>query len=59
MDIENVTFKLLTIELPKGAGRVNPLITSTGKRCIITIRNKDSICLARAIVVGLAVNNQD
>ena len=59
MDIENVTFKLLAIELPKGAGRVNKLITPQGKKSIISITNVDSMCLARAIVVALAVNNKD
>jgi len=35
------------------------IITVDGKRSIIQIRNKDTLCLARAIVVGLAVNNRE
>jgi len=55
MDIEDITFKLLKIEIPEGAGRrVNRIITANNKRSIIQIRNSDTLCLARAIVVGLA-----
>ena len=57
MEIENVTFKLLTIELPKGAGKRVNSIVSLDKKSIISVKNYDSICLARAIVVSLAVNN--
>jgi len=59
MELENITFKLLAIELPTGAGkRVNRIITSDSKRSIIQVTNDDTLCLARAIVVGLAVNNK-
>jgi len=58
MELENITFKLLAIELPTGAGRVNTIITVDSKRSIIQVKNYDTICLARAIVVGLAVNNK-
>jgi len=58
MDIEDLTIKLLKIKIPKGAGRVNKIITVGSKRSIIQIRNKNTICLARAIVVGLAVNHR-
>jgi len=59
MELENITFKLLAIELPTGAGRVNTIITADSKRSIIQVRNYDTICLARAIVVGLAVKNKE
>ena len=54
MDINDITFKLLKIEIPVGAGRrVNKIITADNKRSIIQIRNRDTLCLARSIVVGL------
>ena len=59
MDIEDITIKLLKIKIPQGAGRVNRIITVGSKRSIIQIKNKDTICLARAIVVGLAVNHKE
>lgn len=59
MKPEDLTFKLLNIHIPTGSGRVNRIITVDGKRSIIQIRNKDTLCLARAIVVGLAVNNRE
>jgi len=54
MEIEDITFKLLKIEIPEGAGKVNRIITVRRKRSIIEIVNIDTLCLARAIVVGLA-----
>jgi len=56
MKMEDITFKLLSVEIPAG-GRVNKIITVDSKRSIIQIRNNDTICLARAIAVGLAVVN--
>ena len=35
------------------------IITVDSRRSIIQIRNKDTICLAIAIAVGLAVNNRE
>ena len=58
MDIEDITIKLLKIEISTG-GRVNRIITVDNKRSIVQIRNKDTICLARAIVVGLAVYHRE
>jgi len=57
MKMEVITFKLLSVEIPTG-GEVNKIITADSKRSTIQIRNKDMICLARAIAVGLAVNNR-
>ena len=59
MKVEDITFKLLTIQTTTG-GRVNKIITVDSKRSIIQIRNKDTMCLSRAtIAVGLAVNNRE
>jgi len=53
-----LTFKLLTIQIPTASGRtVNRIITVDSKRSIIQIRNKDTICLARSIVVSLSVKD--
>jgi len=59
MELENITFKLLAIELPTGDGRVNTIITVDSKRSLIQVKNYGTICLARAIVVGLAVNSKE
>ena len=58
MKMEGITFKLLSVEIPTG-GRVNKTITADSKRSIIQNRNKDTICLARAIAVGLAANTRE
>ena len=60
MDIEDITFKLMAIEIPKGEGRrVNAVIDVQNKRSIIQVKNYDSMCLARSIVVALANNNKE
>jgi len=59
MKPEALIFKLLNIQIPTGSVRVNRIITVDSKRSIIQIRNKDTLCLSRAIVVGLAVNNRE
>ena len=60
MKIEDITIKLLKIKIPTGSGgRVNRIITVDSKHSIIQIRNKDTICLTRATVVGLAVNHKE
>ena len=60
MKMEDITFKLLKIEIPTGTGkRVNRIISVDSKRSIIQLRNKDTLCLARAIVVALATLNRD
>ena len=38
---------------------MNRIITVDSKRSIIQIKNKDTVCLARATVVGLAVQNKE
>jgi len=59
MKPEDITFKLLTIEIPVGKGRrVNKIITVDSKRSIIQITNKDTICLARALIICLAAHRR-
>jgi hypothetical protein len=53
LTIEDITFKLMAIEIPKGSGRVNAIINLDSKRSIIQIKNKDTICLARSIIHGV------
>ena len=57
--MEDITFKLLSVKIPTGSGKVNKIITVDGKCSIIQIRNKDTICLARALIVALAANNRE
>src|SRR6476469_7799465 len=57
MDIENITFKLIAIEIPQGSGRkVNAIINLDDKRSIMQIKNNDTMCLVRAIIVALSYN---
>jgi len=57
--MENITFKLIKIEIPTGTGKtVNRIISVDSKRSIIQIRNKDTSCLARSTVVALATLNR-
>ena len=44
MEIEDITIKLLKIEIPTGSGRrVNKIITVQSKRSIIQIRNRHNM----------------
>ena len=55
INIDNITFKLTTIELPHGTGRkVNTIINLDDKRSITQISNKDTICLVRAVIVAFS-----
>src|SRR5207249_4423613 len=56
MNIEDIIFKLLAIELPQGTGRPNAVINLDNKRSITQISNNDTLCLVRAILVGLTYN---
>jgi len=58
IEMEDITFKLLKTEIPTGAGRVNRIITVDDKHCIIHIRDDDTLCLARSVVVALATNER-
>jgi len=60
IDYYDMKIKLITIQIPTGSGKtVNKIIILDGKRSIIQIRNKYTICLARSLVVGLAVHNRE
>ena len=54
MNIEDVSFKLTAIEIPQGTGRPNAIINLDDKRSITQVKNNDSICLVRAIIVSLS-----
>jgi hypothetical protein len=45
----------MAIEMPQGSGRVNAIINLDNKRSIIQIKNKDTICLARSIIVRISI----
>jgi hypothetical protein len=57
--MENMTFKLDAVEIPTGTGRVYKIVKVESKISIIQVRNYDTMCLARSIVVGLAVRNKE
>ena len=49
--MEDIKFQLLSVEIPTGF-RVNKIITADSKLSIIQIRNKDTICFARALLLA-------
>ena len=57
LDIEDITFRLMAIEIPSGGKRPNKIIDVYNSRCIIQIKNKDTSCLVKAIIVAMSVNN--
>ena len=57
LDIEDITFRLMAIEIPSGGKRPNKIIDVSNSRCIIQIKNKDTLCLVKAIIVAMSVNN--
>jgi hypothetical protein len=60
MEIGDINFRLMSIQVPAAAGRrVNAIIDVSSKRSIIQVRNYDSICLARSIVVALAKKHKE
>ncbi|XP_078374417.1 uncharacterized protein LOC144657958 [Oculina patagonica] len=55
IDLENCIIIIQSVKIPSGKGRLYLSIqTVNRKQCIITIKNTDSICLARAIVTAYA-----
>ena len=55
LHISDIIFQVTAIEIPTGSGRRrNAIITLDDKRCITQIKNLDTICLARSIVVALS-----
>src|SRR6476469_1747467 len=54
-NISDITFQVTSIEIPAGTGRkCNAINTLDNKRSIVQIKNNDTICLARSIVVALS-----
>ena len=57
--LSEVEFVIQSIKIPRGAGRL--VVTNSNmkrKKSVITIKNDDSICLARAIVTAVANINK-
>ena len=58
--INEVRITVHSTALPRGTGRLTTVKTNLpSKRCVITIKNDDTICLARAIVTAAANINKD
>ena len=59
--LNKVTIEVQSTKIPRGQGRhIKITKDNTGrKRCIITVKNTDTICLARAIVTAHANLNKD
>ena len=58
--LNEVTIEIQSTRIPRGEGRLTITKDNTGrKNCIITIKNTDTICLARAIVTAHANLNKD
>ena len=57
--LSEVKFEIQSTKIPRGAGRL--IVTNSNmkrKKSVITIKNDDSICLARAIVTAVANINK-
>ena len=55
IDLEKCKIIVQSVKIPVGQGRLHlSKQTVNKKQCIITIKNNDTICLARAIVTGYA-----
>ena len=59
-----VNIDIIRVEMPHGSGRTNRTILNIRdylkkKQCVITITNKDNLCLARALVVSIARIEKD
>ena len=53
--IENCKIVVQSVKIPTGKGRLYlTKDTVSRKNCIITVKNDDTICLARAVVTGYA-----
>ena len=58
MNIEDITFQVTNIEIPQGSGRPNAITNLDSKRCITQVKNNDTICLARSIIVALSYHKE-
>ncbi len=64
---ESVIVDIVHVEMPNGSGKrgkrprdnIDLMSYLRNKRSIVTIRNKDDLCLARALVVAIANINRD
>ena len=61
---DTVVVDIIHVEAPQGSGRKKRTILNIGeflhkKRTVITIQNNDNLCLARALVVGIAKIEKD
>ena len=57
LNIEDITFRLMAIQIPSGGKRPNKIIDTSNSRCIIQIKNKDTLCMVKSIIVAMSVNN--
>src|SRR5271165_5840290 len=58
-NINNIIFQSFSIDLPSGSGRPNRIIDTENSRCILRIKNNDSLCLVKSIIAGLSITNID
>ena len=58
--LDEVTIEIQSTKIPRGTGRSIKITSDNSgrKRCIITIKNSDTMCLARAIVTAHANINK-
>ena len=58
--LNEVTIEVQSTKIPRGKGRLTITKDNTDrKRCLITVKNTDTMCLARAIVTAHANLNKD
>ena len=58
--LNEVTIEVQSTKIPRGQGRLTITKDNTGRKtCIITVKNTDTMCLARTIVTAHANLNKD
>ena len=58
--LNEVKIEVQSFKIPRGKGRLTTVKTNLpSKRCVISIKNDDTTCLARAIVTATANINKD
>jgi hypothetical protein len=58
--LNEVKIEVQSFKVPRGKGRITTVKTNLpSKRCVISIKNDDTTCLARAIVTAMANVNKD
>ncbi|HLX53145.1 MAG TPA: hypothetical protein VKR58_04360, partial [Aquella sp.] len=59
-NINSIIFESFSIDLPSGSGyKANKIIDTENSRCILRIKNNDSLCLVKSIIAGLSITNID